>query len=118
MTQKIDPARLKAAAEHLEWVCQQYPDEERVQSLLQDLRPMIEDAKAGRVLEPMTDWYGIPYRWAMSGERHFDAYREPNVESAYGEFADEMAGGLTEDDREINAILENIRRNTGAGGQS
>jgi hypothetical protein len=31
MTQQIDPVKLKAAAEHLEWVCQQYPDNDDVQ---------------------------------------------------------------------------------------
>jgi len=106
MPQKIDPIKLKAAAEHLEWVCQQYPDEKRVQDLLQDLHSMIEDAKAGRVVEPVTDWYGIPYRWAMSGERQFDTYKNPNIESAYGDFADEMAGGLTEQGKRILAGME------------
>lgn len=118
MTQTIDPFKLKAAAEHLEWACQQYPDVEGVQALLHDLMPMIEDAKAGKVLEPITDWYGMPYRWAMSGERLFDAYKEPNIETAYGSFADEMAGGLTEDDKEIDAIIESIRRNAGSGEKS
>ena len=106
MTQTIDPVKLKAAAEKLEWACQQYPNEEKIQALLQDLKPMIEDAKAGKVLEPITDWYGIPYRWAMSVELHFDAYKNPSIESAYGNFADEMAGGLTEQDRRILADME------------
>ena len=41
MTQIIDPIKLKAAAEHLEWVLQQYPDSEDVQSLLQALQPLM-----------------------------------------------------------------------------
>ena len=53
MTQKIDPVKLKAAAEHLEWVCQQYPDNEDVQGLYRGLQTMIEDAKAGRVTVPI-----------------------------------------------------------------
>lgn len=62
MTQAIDPIKLKAAAEHLEWVLRQYPDSEDVQSLLRSLTPLIEDAKAGRVLEPL-DGIKIPGAW-------------------------------------------------------
>ncbi len=118
MTQKIDPARLKAAAEHLEWVCQQYPNEERVQSLLEGLRPMIEDAKAGRVLKPILDSNEIPSSWAVSGERLFDAYKAPNIESAYVAFADEMKGGLTEQDRRILARMKAHRDALSKGDQS
>ena len=62
MTQAIDPVKLKAAAEHLEWVLKQYPDSEDVRSLLHSFTPMIEDAKAGRVLEPV-DSMKIPGAW-------------------------------------------------------
>ena len=106
MTQTIDPVKLKAAAEHLEWACQQYPDEEAVQSLYRGLQPMIEDAKAGRVLVPVNSRYDIPYRWAVSSEGLYDDYKTPNIGSAYIEFAIEMEGGLTEQDKRILADME------------
>lgn len=103
MTQKIDPIKLKAAAEHLEWVCQQYPSEAAVQSLYQGLRPMIEDAKAGRVLVPIANRHDIPSRWAVSAEGLYRDYEEPDIEGAYVAFAIEMEGGLTEQDKRILA---------------
>ncbi|CAM5262890.1 hypothetical protein [Rhodanobacter lindaniclasticus] len=51
MTQTIDPIKLKAAAEHLEWVLKQYPDSEDVQGLLHSLAPLLESAKADGVRE-------------------------------------------------------------------
>lgn len=116
MTQKIDPIKLKGAAEHLEWVCQQYPGEAAVQSLYQGLRPMIEDAKAGRVLVPIANRHDIPSRWAVSAEGLYRDYGNPSIESAYVAFAIEMEGGLSEEDKDINAIIENIRKTTGHGG--
>lgn len=101
MTQQIDPVKLKAAAEHLEWVCQQYPNDEKVQGLYRGLLPMIEDAKAGRVIEPIKDYYDIPSRWAVSAEGMYRQYTDPNVEGAYVDFATEMEGGLTEQDRQF-----------------
>ncbi|MEZ5703195.1 MAG: hypothetical protein R3E42_16390 [Burkholderiaceae bacterium] len=109
MTQKIDPIKLKAAAEHLEWACQQYPDEEAVQSLYQGLQPMIEDAKTGRVLEPITDRNDIPYRWAVSAEGLYRAYVDPDIEGAYVAFAIQMEGGLTEQDKRIHARIKAIQ---------
>jgi hypothetical protein len=51
MTQAIDPIKLKAAAEHLEWVLKQYPDDAVVQGMLHGLWSLIEGAKTGRILE-------------------------------------------------------------------
>lgn len=110
MTQQIDPVKLKAAAEHLEWVCQQYPNDEKVQGLYRGLLPMIEDAKAGRILVPIADRYDIPFRWAVSSEGLYDEYKKPDISSSYVDFAIEMEGGLTDDDKEINAIIENIKK--------
>lgn len=118
MTQKIDPKKLKAAAKHLEWVCQQYPGVERVQALLEVLRPMIEDAKAGRIMEPVQDGNEIPSSWAVSGERLFDAYKAPNIESAYVAFSDEMKGGLTDQDRRILARMKAHREAMSNGDRS
>jgi hypothetical protein len=105
MTQQIDPIKLKTAAEHLEWACQQYPNDEKVQGLYQGLLPMIEDAKSGQVLVPIEDRYNIPFRWAVSSEGLYDDYRNPDVANAYVQFAIEMAGGLTEQDKRINARI-------------
>ena len=57
MTQKINPARLKNAAEHLEWVFKQHQDVEVVRRLHQSLASLIEDAKALRLREPVI---GLP----------------------------------------------------------
>ena len=117
MTQKIDPIKLKAAAEHLEWVCQQYPNEERVQGLLESMRSLIGAAKAGKVAQPFADEHRFPAQWTVFSEGLFRDYCDPNVEGAYGDFTDELRGGLTEDDREIEAIIEQLRnkRLTGNG---
>lgn len=106
MTQKIDPAKLKAAAERLEWVCQQYPNEERVQYVLNVLQPMIDDAKAGRILEPIQDRFELPFRWAMSAEGLFREFVDPDVEGAYVEFGIELEGGLSEQEKRIHADME------------
>ncbi|MEZ5645418.1 MAG: hypothetical protein R3E94_17280 [Burkholderiaceae bacterium] len=109
MTQKIDPARLKAAAERLEWVCQQYPHEESVQGLLQSMRSLIDDAKEGKITQPFDDEHRFPAQWAVFSEGIYRDYRDPNVEGAYGDFTDELKGGLTEDDREIEALIGQLR---------
>ena len=109
MTQKIKRAKLKAAAERLEWVCQQYPNEDRVQGLLESMRTLIEDAKAGKVSEPFDDEHRFPGQWAVFAEGLYRDYLDPNVESAYGDFTEELRGGLTEDDKEIEAIIEQLR---------
>lgn len=106
MTQVIDPVKLKAAAEHLEWALRQYPDSEEVQALLSGLMPFIEDAKEGRVSEPMEKF--VPSSWAISAEGMFRSYRNPNIEDAYVHFATEMEGGFTKQDRERLARLEAI----------
>jgi hypothetical protein len=92
MPQTIDPIKLKAAAEHLEWVCQQYPYNDDVQGLYQGLLPMIEDAKSERVLVPVED---IPFGY-FYGDGKYRDYQNPDVEGAYVEFSNEMRGGLSE----------------------
>ena len=95
MTQKIDPAKLKAAAEHLEWVCQQYPDNEDIQGLYHGLYSMIEDAKTGRVIEPLINRQEVPYSYVFSDGK-FQGYTDPSVDSAYYGFSREMRGGLSD----------------------
>lgn len=61
----IDPIKLKAAAERLEWVLEQYPDEPIVQNMLEGLRPLIKGAKAGEVKEAVES---IPFGYSFSEE--------------------------------------------------
>ncbi|MCP1376346.1 hypothetical protein [Dyella lutea] len=107
MTQAIDPAKLKEAAEHLDWVLRQYPDNDDVQALLQALSPLIEDALQGRVLAPVirTD---IPGTWNF-GDGRYMAYRRPSVNGAYSRFITEMGGGFSEDMKDIVRRLDSAR---------
>jgi hypothetical protein len=106
MTQTIDPVKLKAAAEKLEWACQQYPDEEAVQSLYRGLQSMIEDAKAGRILEPIPDRFDLPFRWAVSSEGLYRDFIDPDIEGAYVDFGIELEGGLSEQEKRILADMQ------------
>ena len=115
MTQQIDPVKLKAAAEHLEWVCQQYPDNEDVQGLYRGLLPMIEDAKAGRVTEPVNR-QKISGRYLMT-EGVYREYLEPDVEGAYYKFRTEMEGGLSETGKRIIAKIEAMNKAAAEGGK-
>lgn len=108
MNQAIDPVKLKAAAEHLEWVLKQYSDSEDVQSLLRSLTPMIEDAKAGRVLEPV-DSMKIPGAWNF-GDGRYIPYDNPSVDEAYVDFSVAMRGGLTEQDEQRIARMDAMRK--------
>lgn len=108
MTQAIDPAKLKAAAEHLEWVLKQYPESDDVQSLLRSLAPLIEDAKLGKVLAPMSQ-RDIPGAWNF-GDGRYIPYKKPSVGAAYANFIDEMEGGLTDDDKQRIARLDAMRK--------
>jgi hypothetical protein len=94
MTQTINPEKLKAAPEHLEWALRQYPNESTVQALLHSLLPLIENAKAGRVLEPV-DRGDILSGYSF-GDGVYRPYTDPNVEDAYVAFRIEMRGGLTD----------------------
>lgn len=91
MSRAIDQVKLKAAAEHLEWVLAYYPSSEVVQSLSETLRPMIDAAKAGRVLEPI-EWRDLPGRRAFV-EGVYRRYADPDVETACSRFCIEMTGG-------------------------
>lgn len=115
MIQRIDPAKLKAAAEHLEWVLKQYPDCEDVQGLLNSLATLLEEAKAGRVEEPV-DSMKIPGAWNFSDGRYVP-YKDPSVDSAYVAFVVEMEGGLSEQEKQLNARMETLRRTRGGSSQ-
>jgi len=108
MAQTINPVKLKAAAEHLEWVLQQYPGSKEVQSLLRSLAPLIEDAKAGRLLAPM-DRNDVPNAWSVSDGRYIP-YDNPSVDGAYYDFAAQLRGGRTEEERQLSIHLEAMRK--------
>ncbi len=99
MAQTIDQANLKAAAEHLEWVLRQYPDNEDVQALLRGLLPLIEEAKAGRVREPVER---IPFEYNFA-DGMYVPYKDPSVGGAYADFATEMRGGTTGKEKQLLA---------------
>lgn len=113
MTQTIDPAKLKAAAEHLEWVLRQYPDSEDVQGMLHGLLPLIEDAKAGRIQEPI-DRRDIPFAYNF-GDGAYTFYRNPDVGGAYARFATEIKGGLTEQEKQLLADTDALRKEVHEG---
>ncbi|MGY1459049.1 MULTISPECIES: hypothetical protein [unclassified Luteimonas] len=108
MTQTIAPIRLRAAAEHLEWVLLQYPDSADVQGLLRALGPLIEDAKAGLIKEPI-DSGRVPGTYA-NADGVYIPYRNPSVEDAYAKFKVELGGGLTEQDKKQHAEMEAFRQ--------
>lgn len=111
MTQAIDTAKLKAAAEHLEWVLQQYPDNEDVQELWHALAPLVEDAKAGRVIEPVEH---IPCEYDFADGRYVPL-KKPNVGDAYARFATEMQGGLSERQKKRIARMDALRGSSQGG---
>ena len=93
---------LKSAAEHLEWVCQQYPTDEPVQALYRALQSLIDSAKAGTISAPI-ERQTLPARWAVSAEGLYRDYKAPNVEEAYVAFGIQLEGGLTEQEERILA---------------
>lgn len=106
MTQAIDPIKLRAAAEHLEWVLQQYPDNEAVKGILEALTPLLEDAKAARVTEPAEH---IPCEYDFADGRYIPL-KNPNVGDAYARFATEMQGGLSDRQGRRIARMDALRR--------
>ncbi|AND67707.1 hypothetical protein ATSB10_02530 [Dyella thiooxydans] len=108
MSQTIDTKKLKDAAEHLEWVLKQYPDVEDVRDLLQSLRPLIENAKAGKISEPM-DGIRVPGAY-NHGDGRYVPYKEPSVGDAFSRFVIELEGGQTEKDKELLARIEAMRQ--------
>lgn len=115
MAQTVDSAKLKAAAEHLEWVLKQYPDSDDVQGLLHSLTPLIEDAKAGRVQVPI-ERRDVPGAWNF-GDGRYIPFKDPNVDDAYVEFSVELRGGRTEQDIQRIARMDAMRKAMAKGSQ-
>lgn len=108
MTQTIDTVKLKAAAEHLEWVLRQYPDSAEMQALLHALGPLIDDAKAGLLTVPI-DTRAVPGTYDFA-DGAFIPFRDPGVGEAYANFRVELGGGLTEQDKRRHAEMEAFRQ--------
>lgn len=116
MTQTIDPIKLKTAAEHLEWVLQQYPDSEDAQGLLRALEPIIRAAIAGDVSSPL-DRQDIPGTFNFA-DGLYSPYKDPNVEDAYVAFSIEMRGGLTAQEQRLHELIGQIQQSSRAEGTS
>lgn len=104
MTQTIDPAKLKAAAEHLEWVLMQYPDSQEVGGLRDALKPLIEKAKAQLIEKPVSR-KEIPCSYNFA-DGLYVPYQNPSVGGAYAKFVTEMEGGLTDAEKQLHADIE------------
>lgn len=104
MSESVEPIKLRAAAEHLEWVLNQYPDSDDLQSLLRALAPLMEDVKAGRVVASVVS-ADVPGSWNF-GDGRYMSYENPNVDAAYSAFADEMGGGRSDEQNESIAELD------------
>lgn len=116
MTQAIDPIKLKATAQHLEWVLQQYPDNEDVQALLHALEPLIRAAIAGNVSSPLDrqEVHGT-YNFA---DGLYSSYKDPNVEDAYVAFSIELRGGLTEEEQQLHEFIGQMQKSARTEGAS
>lgn len=99
MTQSINQVRLRAAAEHLEWVLGHYADHAQAQGLRDALAALIDDAKAGRIREPLSLRH-IPGGWHLA-EGTFRDLRDPSVEQAYGELSTELQGGWSDQEKRL-----------------
>ncbi len=108
MTQTIDPAKLKAAAEHLEWTLKQHLDNQDVKGLLEELTPLLQAAKSQQVSETLD-------RWQIPGAKEFAdgsfiGFDDPNIEEAYYDFSAELRGGRTEQELQLIAQIESMRK--------
>lgn len=108
MTQQIDPIRLKAAAEHLEWVLNQHRASQEVQDLLEALLPLLRAAQTGAITTPI-ERYEVPGSYDF-GDGVFRPYKSPNVDDAYTKFRTELRGGVTEEERQLHEQIESYRR--------
>lgn len=104
----IDKARLKAAAEHLEWVLLQYPDSAIVRSLHRSLSPLIDAAKANAI-ESIVEMNDVPGAYNF-GDRLYSQFSEPDVDDAYVQFCVELEGGLTDQENRQIAEMEDYRK--------
>lgn len=105
-SRRIDPVRLKVAAERLERVLKQYPGSDDVLGLLLALESLINAAKAMDLSSPM-DRADIPgaYNFADGVYRSYD---DPDVEEAFVAFSIELRGGLTDQEKLLHERIMKI----------
>ena len=107
MTRRIDPVRLKVAAERLERVLKQYPDSDDVLGLLHALEPLITAAKAMDLSSPM-ERADIPGTYNFA-DGVYRSYHEPGVEKAFVAFSIELRGGLTDQEKLLHERIMKIQ---------
>lgn len=112
-TKLIDAKKLKAAAEHLEWTLNQYPENIDVQGLLHALLPLIKSSVSGEISEPI-DMSDIPCAYYFA-DGVYIPYKSPSVGEAYNQFATQISGGLSEQDQQQIARLDALRSARMAG---
>lgn len=112
MTQSFDQDQLRSAADRFQSVAAQYPDVASVQALLDALLPLLRDARAGRILEPL-DPREIPGGWHLA-EGTFRDLRDPNVEQAYGDLSTALQGGWSDQEKRLLAKIARL----GQGGKA
>lgn len=108
MSQPIDPVKLKASAEHLEWVLMAYPSSNDVLTLLCALQPLLELAKDGKISTPIGSSKLIPYAHQFS-DGAYVPYSNPNVGNAYAAFVVEMKGGLSKEEQQLRTRIGELR---------
>jgi hypothetical protein len=117
MTRAIDPIKLKAATEHLEWVLRQYPESKDVQNLLRALSPLIEDVKAGMLTQPIESMMKVPGAYNFS-DGLYVPFRSPDVGDAYAKFVTELEGGITEEEEELQREADALKKSIHKEGKS
>lgn len=108
MNQSIDQEQLRSAADRFEWVAAHYAEVESVRALLDVLRPLLRDARAGLILQPL-DAGDIPGGWHLA-EGTFRELRDPNVEQAYGDLSTALQGGWSDQEKRLLAKLARLGR--------
>ncbi|MDE1150391.1 MAG: hypothetical protein PW843_27910 [Azospirillaceae bacterium] len=99
----MDQALIKQTSIALEDLLKIYAkNDPEAQSLFGALKPIIDDAKAGKIQSPM-DWGDVPGGWFFM-EGTLRKYRD--LESAFSKFQIEVTGGETPD---VKAALQAIR---------
>ncbi|MGY1459050.1 MULTISPECIES: hypothetical protein [unclassified Luteimonas] len=108
MPRTIDPVKLKAAAERLEWVLRQYPDCEDVQDLLHALEPLLGAATGMDLSSPLDRWE-IPGTYNLA-DGLYTPCKAPDVHDAYVAFSIELRGGLTEEEGMLHERIEEMQK--------
>lgn len=81
----------------LEEVCKKHAEDEEVKDFFNCISPIIEDARAGRIIPPI-EWSEIPcFLYFTEGTLQ----RFPDVENAFATFRIALTGGIPDSIREF-----------------